>query len=117
MLLIHSDEEKWAELPEARARAIVDGYGEAHRAMVEAGIIIAAHRLTEAATATTLRWRGGEMLTTDGPFAELKEQLGGFFLLEVADLDEARRWAQRLPGAECDTIEIRAVDDGAECGG
>ena len=60
-------------------------------------------------TATTVKVRNGERLVTDGPFAETKEQLGGFYLLECKDLDEAIEWAAKIPGAQNGTIEVRPV--------
>ena len=109
LLLIHSDEEKWASQPPEHVEAVLARYGETYQAMQEAGIIVDAQRLTPASSATTVRVRNGELMTTDGPFAELKEQLGGFFIIEVPDLDEAIRWAARIPGSEYGGIEVRPV--------
>jgi hypothetical protein len=109
LLLIHSDEAAWNRLPADQVAEILGRYGATYRAMQEAGVIRAAHRLHSPASATTVRKRGGELLTTDGPIAELKEQLGGFFLIEVPDLDEAIRWAARLPASEYGAVEIRPI--------
>jgi len=109
LLLIHSDEAAWERLSPAQIEGIMGRYGETHRAMQEAGVIRAAHRLQSPTSATTVRKRGGELLTTDGPFAELKEQLGGFFLIEVPDLDEAIRWAARIPASEYGAVEVRPI--------
>jgi hypothetical protein len=81
---------------EAGAAGVIAGGGEA---------------LQPTATATTVRVENGQTLTTDGPFAETKEQLGGFYLLDVADLDEAIAWAAKIPGAWHGRIEVRPVVD------
>ena len=75
----------------------------------DAGKLVGANELQPVATATTVRVRNGETLTTDGPFAETKEQLGGFYLVEAADADEAIALAARIPGARYGTIEVRPV--------
>ena len=77
--------------------------------MAQAGVLVEAHELQRTDTATTLRMRGGKLLTTDGPFAETKEALGGFYLVECRDLDEALGWARRMPNLERGTIEVRPV--------
>jgi hypothetical protein len=77
--------------------------------MAEAGVLIDCAPLKPPATATTLRIRDGETLLTDGPAAEIKEQFGGFTLVECADLDEALKWAATLPTAFDGSIEIRPV--------
>jgi hypothetical protein len=75
------------------------------------GTLISAHPLRSATTASTLQIRNGELSVTDGPFAETKEQLGGFFLIEAGDMDEALRIASKWPSARIGTIEVRPVDD------
>jgi len=84
-------------------------YPSVAAAMRDAGVYIASARLRPAGSATTLRVRDGETLLTDGPFAEIKEQLGGFFLLQCADLDEALRWAATIPVARHGSVEVRPV--------
>ncbi len=78
-------------------------------AMVTAGVLVDAGPLYPVRSATTLRVREGETLLTDGPFAELKEQVGGYYLLECADLDEALRWAATIPAAQSGSVEVRPV--------
>jgi hypothetical protein len=73
------------------------------------GKLIAAHPLHDTATATSVRVRGGKALVTDGPFAETKEQLGGFYMIEAKDLDEAVEVAGRIPSARDGTIEVRPI--------
>lgn len=77
--------------------------------MREADVLEDGRPLEPVSTATTVRVRDGETLTTDGPFAETKEQLGGFYLLDCENLDEAIRWAARIPAAELGSIEIRPI--------
>jgi hypothetical protein len=77
------------------------------RALSEAGVRIAGAGLQSAETATTLRMQGGKRLVQDGPYADTKEELGGFFLIEAADLDKAIEWAARCPSLETGVIEIR----------
>ena len=78
-------------------------------AMARAGVLVDSAPLHSVRSATTLRVREGETLLTDGPFAELKEQLGGYYLLECADLDEALRWAATIPAARSGSVEVRPV--------
>jgi hypothetical protein len=78
-------------------------------AIKEAGVFVAGDALKPVDTATTIRIRGGEALHTDGPFAETKEQLGGYYLLECKDLDEALHWAAKIPTAKFGSIEVRPV--------
>jgi hypothetical protein len=97
--------------PEA-AQAEMDGWAAFDREVAEAGVFVCGEGLQESATATTLRLDPGaaEPMVTDGPFAETKEQLGGFYVLECADLDEALRWARRIP-MRAGAIEVRPVMD------
>ena len=81
----------------------------ARDAMTRAGVLVDSAPLQPVRSATTLRVREGETLLTDGPFAELKEQLGGYYLLECADLDEALRWAATIPAARSGSVEVRPV--------
>ena len=84
-------------------------YQSATRAMAAAEVLIDSGPLQQPASATTIRVRGGETLVTDGPFAELKEQIGGYYVLDCADLDEAMRWAATIPAARFGAIEIRPL--------
>lgn len=81
-------------------------------ALRSGGHLIAAHPLQSATTASTLRVRRGELLVTDGPFAETKEQIGGYFLLEASDFNEAIRLASKWPSARLGRIEVRPVEEG-----
>jgi hypothetical protein len=88
---------------------MLSDYQSATQAMVTAGVLIDSGPLQPPAAATTLRVRGGEPLVNDGPFAELKEQIGGYYVLDCADLDEALRWAATIPAARFGAIEIRPL--------
>jgi hypothetical protein len=99
-------------VPEALDAAEREGWIEYTRAAKEAGILLGAEQLTETDTATSVRVRGGQRLLTDGPFMETKEHLGGFFLIDVPDLDTALDWAARMPHVTAGTAEVRAVRTG-----
>jgi len=89
--------------------AVVREFMGVRTAMEEAGVYLGAGQLQPVEAATTLRVRDGEPLLTDGPFAEMKEHVGGYVLLDCADLDDAVRWASRLPGAQGGAVEIRPL--------
>ena len=87
----------------------IDRYLQLTEEIERAGVMLDGRPLEPVALATTVRVRDGETLITDGPFAETKEQLGGFYLLDCADLDEALGWAARIPAAEHGSIEVRPI--------
>jgi hypothetical protein len=89
----------------------IDNWVDYTRALKESGALVAAERLFETDTATTVRHRGG-LLFTDGPFAETKEHLLGLYLIDVADLDTALEWAGRMPGIGYASVEVRAARTG-----
>jgi len=100
------------QLPEpgtAAAEQVLAAYTAATQAMAEAGILISCGPLQPPAATTTVRVRGGETLLTDGPAAEIKEQFGGYTLVECEDLDEALRWAARIPAASEGQVEVRPI--------
>lgn len=89
---------------------LVSDFRETLEAMTEAGVYRGSAALQPASSATTLRMRGDDPVLTDGPYAEIKEQVGGFFLLECADLDEAIKWAATIPGLRRNgSVEIRPI--------
>ena len=109
MMLIYSDETGSDQVSEAELAEVMNAYnafGEEARA---AGVMLGGEGLHPTTTATTVRLRDGKVSTTDGPFAETKEALGGFYLLECQNLDEAIQWAARIPGAKAGSVEIRPV--------
>jgi hypothetical protein len=109
LALIYGDETAWAEFREAEREQAYELYRAFAAAAGEAGVLVAGKELAATADATTVRVRNDETLVTDGPYAEVKEALGGYFLLECASMDEALDWAARIPGAEHGAVEIRPV--------
>jgi hypothetical protein len=111
VLLIHDDEKLWNDMPAAERDATMAEYFAFTRAIRESGHYVAGEALQPVATATSVRLRGGQLQTTDGPFAETREQLGGFYMVNAASLDEAVAIAARIPSARLGTIEVRPVVD------
>jgi len=109
MLMIYSDPEGWAKLTPAQAAEGLAAYGAYHDALTKAGVLKASARLRPGNTATTVRLQSGKTQVLDGPFIETREQLGGYFRIDVPDLDSALSWAARCPGAAHGTIEVRPV--------
>lgn len=111
ILLIYGNEREWESLArEEMERAYAEHmkYGEA---MEKAGVLRGGSELKPTTTATSLRFAGGKPVIVDGPFAETKEQLGGYYLIEVEDLEEAIAWARRMPGMTTGTVEIRPLNE------
>ena len=109
MLLIHTDETPFATMsPEVQAK-MSEPYAAYNRALEQAGALLAGERLAPSATATTVKVRNEKTQVLDGPFADTKEQLAGFYIVEAADLDGALKWAARCPGAAHGTVEVRAI--------
>jgi len=109
MLLIYVDEAQAAQADEASATAMTAEYFDYTRQIQASGNFVDGARLAPTASATTVRVRDGETLTSDGPFAETKEQVGGYFLVDCKDLDEAIEVAAKLPGAREGSIEVRPI--------
>jgi hypothetical protein len=110
-LMCYADEQGWAELTEAQRDAVMAAYGEWTQAIVRSGHYRASTKLGPTSAATTLREKNGKPITTDGPFAETREQLGGFHLVECKDLDEALAIAGRIPTLRVGcTVEVRPVE-------
>ncbi len=107
MLLIYGDERFWAGRSESELQKIMREYVSYSKELAAAGVLRAGSELAPVSTATTVRVRNGQALTTDGPFAETKEQLGGYYLIDVPNLDEAIRWAAKIPSAAHGSIEVR----------
>ena len=97
MLLCCFDEKRWEEIPEAQRNRIMQEYGALLQSLDKSGQHVASGKLQPTATATTIRAGSGKPVTIDGPFAETKEQLGGYHLVECKDLDEAIEIAKRIP--------------------
>ena len=109
LLLIHDDEQLWAGMSEDERGSYLGEYMRVTQDLIDAGVYVGGNQLQGTDTATAVRIRDGETLTTDGPFAETKEQLAGYYLIEVESLDEALDWAARIPSARIGTIEVRPV--------
>jgi hypothetical protein len=109
MLLIYSDPSGWDTMSEADQGALYGAYGAFTEELQASGKHVAGDALQGLETATSVRVRDGETLTTDGPFAETKEVLGGYYLIDVETLDEALEWAAKLPGSWYGTVEVRPV--------
>ena len=109
MLLIHHDEQTWNAHTEAERQDIYREYRELIQELQTRGEYLVGDQLQAAATAKIVRVRDGRQLLTDGPFAETREQIGGFFLVEARNLDDARSIAAQIPSARTGSIEIRPV--------
>jgi hypothetical protein len=109
LLLIYSNEKVWDDMPEAERNQLFGEYMTFTADIKKSGNYIAGEALQPVRTATTLRIRDGKTTNTDGPFAETREQLGGYYLIEAKDLDEARKLAARIPDARLGCIEIRPI--------
>ena len=108
-LLIYASEQEWANQAEEESQAQFQEYMAFTKDIVDRGIYKGGEALQPIATATTVRVRDGERLTTDGPFAETKEQFGGYYVVEAKDLDEAIEIAARIPDVRGGSIEIRPI--------
>ena len=109
VFLIYHDEKTLDALPPKEMQTLVDGALDYDEEIRRSGHYIVSNALQRARTARTVRVRGGKATTTDGPFAETKEQLGGFFLVEAKDMDEACALAARFPPARLGIVEVRPV--------
>jgi hypothetical protein len=116
LCLIYENEQLWATMSEAEANAAMGDYFAFTDTYRESGHVLAGDALQPTTTATTVRVRNGKTQMTDGPFAETKEQLGGYYLIEAKDLDDAVKIAAKIPSARIGSIEIRPIvrfDQGA----
>ena len=109
LCLIYDDEQAWQELPPAESTSIIGEFAAYTEAVRRSGNYVGGNALEPSHTATTVRMRQGRLATTDGPFAETKEQLGGYYLLKARDLNEAIQLAARIPGARFGAVEVRPV--------
>jgi hypothetical protein len=109
LLLIYDNEAEMAANRTGSGEVMMKEYREFTDSILKSGHMKAGDALQPTSTATCVRIRSGKTLTTDGPFAETKEQLGGYYLIEAKDLDEATKIAARVPSAKSGTIEVRPV--------
>jgi len=111
LLLCCFDEKQWEAMPDSQRDGIMRDYGELLKSLDESGHHLASAKLQSSLTATTVRGRNGEPVITDGPFAETKEQLGGYHVIECKDLDEAILIAKRIPTIPFGgTVEVRPLE-------
>ena len=111
LCLIYENEKNWETMPKEEADAVMGEYFTFTDGLRSSGRYVAGEALQPTPTATTVRVRGGKISTTDGPFAETKEQLGGFYMINARDLNEAIQVASKIPSARIGSIEVRPVMD------
>jgi hypothetical protein len=109
LLMIHTSEQEENAMPPAEIGKILAAYGAYSEALVKAGAMRAGERLRPTSDATSVRVRNGKTEVLNGPYAETREQLGGYYLIDVPDLDAALMWAARCPSSSIGTIEVRPV--------
>ena len=109
LLALYVDESGWGKMTPEQQQQGTASYMAYSEALKAAGALVGSNRLQPSATATTIRTTGGKTQVLDGPIAESKEQLAGYFLINVADLDAAMKWAGRCPAAQHGIVEVRAV--------
>jgi hypothetical protein len=111
LLLICGDETAFGTMSPEEGQALLAGYEAFGEEMEKRGVLVGGERVRPSTDATTVQLRDGKVLTADGPFAETKEQIGGFYLVDCADLDEAIEVAAKIPGARTGSIEVRPIWD------
>ena len=109
MLLIYGDESAMQTTTPAQAGEMIAAYGAYTEALRKAGILVSSDRLKPTSAATTVRLSAGKTEVLNGPYAETREQLGGYYLIDVPDLDAALSWAARCPGASHGALEVRPI--------
>ena len=109
LLLIYTNEKEEAAMKPAEVTAVMAEYTEFTKGIIQSGQFKAADRLKPTSASTTVRVRNGKVATTDGPFAETREQLGGYYMVDAKNLDEAIAIAARIPSAKVGSIEVRPV--------
>jgi hypothetical protein len=109
LLMIYTPEDGWSKMSPAEQQQGMAAYNAYSEALKTAGVLKGSNRLQPTATSTTVRVANGKSQVLNGPFADSKEQLGGYYLIETADLDGAISWAARCPGASHGTVEVRPI--------
>jgi hypothetical protein len=109
LLTLYTDEAGWGQLTPEQQQKGTAAYMAYSEALRSAGALVNSNRLKPSSTATTLRTTNGKTQVLDGPFAESKEQLAGYYLIEAADLDAAMQWAGRCPAVQHGVVEVRAI--------
>jgi hypothetical protein len=108
-LMIYDDEKSWGKLSEAEQRQMMAEYRQLTQQLKDAGQFVAGEQLHPTSAATSVRIRNGKRVVTDGPFAETREQLGGYYLINTRNLDDAIEVASQIPSARLGAVEIRPV--------
>ena len=111
LCLIYDDEKKWETMSKAEVDAYMGEYFAFTDGIKTSGHHLGGNALQPVQTATTVRLRNGKLSTTDGPFAETKEQLGGYYLIEARDLNDALQVAQKIPSVRTGSIEVRPIQE------
>ena len=109
MLMIFGNEAARQAASKEQSAQIMAAYGAYSQALVQAGVMVGGDRLQPVSTATTVRVANGKTEVLNGPYAETKEQLGGYYIIDVPDLDAALSWAARCPGASHGALEVRPI--------
>jgi hypothetical protein len=109
IFLIYGDEQVWASMSQEQMAAMYAEHRKYGEEMGKAGVLKGGAELKPVSTATSIRFDGGRTRTVDGPFAETKEQLAGFYLIEADNLDQALGWAEKMPGMTTGTVEVRPL--------
>ena len=109
IVLIYGDEKAWNRMPKAQIEQVYAAYRKYTEDLQKAGVMRGGSELKPTTTATTVRVRNGKRQVTDGPFSETKEQLGGYYLIDVPNLEAALDWAAKVPSAQDGAIEVRPV--------
>jgi hypothetical protein len=109
ILMLYAEEAGWLKLTPAEQGQAVAAYGAFTEALKKAGVLMGVNRLQSSSAATTVRVANGKSQVLDGPYAESKEQLGGYYVIDVPDLDAALSWAARCPAASHGIVEVRPI--------
>ena len=110
MLLMYASESEATKVTPEESQALFQDWQTLRKEALDAGVLLSSNGLSPVTNATTVRVRAGQTLCTDGPFAETHEQLGGYYVLDCKDLDEAISWAAKIPSASYGSIEIRPLN-------
>src|SRR5919204_7043702 len=109
MILIYGDQKAFSRLSQEEMGQVYGAYMAYSKELAQAGVMVGGASLQPIETATTVRVKNGKTTTTDGPFAETKEQLGGYYVVDVPNLDAALKWAAKCPGASHGSCEVRPL--------
>ena len=115
MLMIHANEAEEERMSEADMGQLMEEYGRFTEELTQSGAMLGSDRLRPTSAATCVRVREGKTLTTDGPFADIKEQFGGYYAVEAANLDEAIAWAAKIPTSKSGCVEVRPIWEMSDC--